>query len=338
MSLSSDEIIKREIVEKLGTRINSLKLRLFPESSIDDQKMFSDGGLTFGIDAVAYGSCDACWYIDEEWTDPYNNKKTDVKPIIAIEGTDALNRGSSGNAQLQRFHHALGAVKSGLIGVYYLRKGIDKIREDLFGMAYFASIYEKGTYLIVDDLIELKDLLLVIHDSKKARKVIDEKLKSMNTIFLTTFHQRYKTWEKFAEKRSTILKNDYLIKYSGRMRRNFTEASQRAGHIAVGEMLLTKYFFIGKKIFYLWPKMTREDLIYLDNHKQRDKEWQILRKEPNVQIITIDDLENIPNKIVNELNSIKDEPLVGENLRLFNRNVAILRAGLIKGSIKIKST
>ena len=44
---------------------------------------------------------------------------------------------------------------------------------------------------------------------------------------------------------STIIKKNYVIKYAGRMKRNFTDGSQRAGHIAVGEMFLTKYFFIG---------------------------------------------------------------------------------------------
>ena len=33
--------------------------------------------------------------------------------------------------QYQRFHHALGAVKAGIIGVYYLKKGVHKIQEDL---------------------------------------------------------------------------------------------------------------------------------------------------------------------------------------------------------------
>ena len=76
--------------------------------------------MTFSYQKTNYGSCDLA-YVDS---------KTE-KPYLAIEGTDALNRGSSGNAQYQRFHHALGAVKNGFIGVYYLRKGTLKLGRPL---------------------------------------------------------------------------------------------------------------------------------------------------------------------------------------------------------------
>src|SRR3989339_858581 len=99
MAQSSDEIIKREILQEFGTKFNGFTLRVFPQSSNDDQKAFSDGGLTFGI-----------------------------------------------------------------IGVYYLKKGVHKIQEDLFGMAYFVSKTEKGKYLIIDNLDELKELLLACSD------------------------------------------------------------------------------------------------------------------------------------------------------------------------------
>ena len=89
MALSSDEIIKREIIEKIGYEIGNLKIRIFPESSNDDQKLFEDGGLTFSYDGADYGSCDAGWF----------NTLTGA-PVVALEGTDALNRRSGGNAQL----------------------------------------------------------------------------------------------------------------------------------------------------------------------------------------------------------------------------------------------
>ncbi|PIN88940.1 hypothetical protein COU57_06830 [Candidatus Pacearchaeota archaeon CG10_big_fil_rev_8_21_14_0_10_32_14] len=260
MALSSDEIIKREIIEKLGHSINGLKLLVYPESSNEDQKIFPEG-LTFGVNGVAYGSCDACWIFEEEkWINPFNNKTSKDCPMVALEGTDALNRGSSGNAQYQRFHHALGAVKSGLIGVYYLRKGKHKIQEDLYGMAYFASKTEKGVYLIIDNLDELKELLISINKKSKLDKFIQNKMKFMHQKFKNRFDKSYKTWEVFAEKRSTIIKKNYIIKFSGRMKRNFTDGSQRAGHIAVGEMFLTKYFFPEKFFYYLWPKMTKADM------------------------------------------------------------------------------
>ena len=68
MAQSSDEIIKRECIDLVKTK-GETKLRVFPESSNEDQKPFSQGGLTFGYEGVMYGSCDACWYLDEEWSD-----------------------------------------------------------------------------------------------------------------------------------------------------------------------------------------------------------------------------------------------------------------------------
>lgn len=335
VALSSDEIIKREIIEHIGHTFNNIQLRIFPESSNDDQLPFDKGGLTFGINGVLYGSCDACWYVKEPWTNPYNNLVSQCKPIIALEGTDALNRGSSGNAQYQRFHHVLGAVKSGLIGVYYLKKGEYSIQKDLYGMAYNATIKEKGEYLIINDLDELKTLLSIFFDKAKLDKYLTDKINEMKSIFLEKFNREYKNWETFALKRSSIIKDWYVIKYSGRMKRNFTEGSQRAGHIAVGEMFLTKYFFIDKFVFYLWPKMTKEDILYLDQHKTQDKEWRLLRKEENVRIITISDLVNVPQVVKNNIHSIKDEPLKGTALRIFNQNVKIIVKGLQDNSISI---
>ena len=44
MALSSDEIIKREIVDFIGTKINSFSVRVFPEGSNDDQKNMKMAG------------------------------------------------------------------------------------------------------------------------------------------------------------------------------------------------------------------------------------------------------------------------------------------------------
>lgn len=336
MAQSSDEIIKREILQEFGTKFKGFTLRVFPQSSNDDQKAFSDGGLTFGINGVAYGSCDACWVKEGVWKDPLTGKNTDEIPIVALEGTDALNRGSSGNAQYQRFHHALGAVKSGIIGVYYLKKGIHKIQEDLFGMTYYVSKVEKGKYLIIDNLDELKALLLACTNTQKLKKFIDNKIQNMFNIFNQKFQELYEgSWEKFAEKRSTIIKKNYIIKYSGRMKRNFTDGSQRAGHIAVGEMFLTKYFFPKKKFYYFWPRMTRKDIEFLDLHKPDDKEWKLLRNEPGVEIICIDDLEGVPENIIKKLSSIKDKPLKGKTIQSFNKIAESIADLLINDKIKI---
>lgn len=337
MALSSDEIIKHEIIETLGYKCGNIKLRIFPQSSREDQKLFSAGGLTFGYKGVSYGSCDACWYVNEKWTDGFSNKVIDKKPIIALEGTDALNRNSAGNALYQRFHHALGAVKNGLVGVYYLKKGPIQIQPDLYGMAYFASQVEKGNYLVTDDLKVVKGLLERYNDKNSFDIFIKSYLEEMHEIFNKKFQLFYKgDWKEFAKKRSTIIKDDYVIKYAGRSRRNFTDGSQRAGHIAVGEMFLTKYYFYDKKFYYLFPKMTREDLELLDKSKKTDKEWFLLRNEPNVFIKTIDDIEGVDKNIKGKLLQIKDEPLKGNAFRTFNAYTQKIVSKLESGEYRIK--
>jgi hypothetical protein len=337
MAYSSDEIIKREIIDTLGYETKGIKLRIFPQSSNEDQKPFSEGGLTFGFEGVSYGSCDAAWYVDEKWVDGLNGKEINKRPVIALEGTDALSRNSAGNALYQRFHHALGGVKNGIVGVYYLKKGTQKIQPDLFGMAYFASKVEKGKYLVTDDLLVVKDLLECYHDYVAFSVYVDTYLEKMHKFFIDKFNIAYNgDWEKFAEQRSTIIKDDYVIKYAGRMRRNFTDGSQRAGHIAVGEMFLTKYYFYDKKFYYLFPKMTREDLEMLDNSKTTDKEWFLLRNEPNVEIKTMDDIIGLSQSVRKTLLSIQDTPLKGEAMRTFNRCMKFIVEGLKSGKMKLK--
>ena len=337
MAESSDRIIKQEIIDTLNCSYKHYKLRIFTEGCNEDQKLFSEGGLTFGYNNVSYGSCDAVWYVDEKWTDGYDNKTVNQKPIIALEGTDALNRKSSGNAQYQRFHHALGAVKNGVIGIYYLKKGSDKIQEDLYGMAYHASKKEKGYYLVIQDLRIVKEILDVYDDKEKLKDYLDNYLEKTYKIFKDKFDKIYKgDWEKFAEKRSTIIKKDYVIKYAGRMKRNFTDGSQRACHIAVGEMYLTKYYFVDKKIYYLFLKTTREDVDYLDKHKSDDKEWYLLRHESNVEIKTIDDILGLEDHLRNKLIKIKNEPIKGAAKLVYNRCKNIIEDGLISGRYRMQ--
>lgn len=337
MAFSSDEIVKREIIDSLGHEYEGIKLRIFPQSSNEDQKPFSEGGLTFGFEGVSYGSCDAAWYVDEEWQDGLNGKKIDKKPVIALEGTDALNRNSGGNALYQRFHHALGAVKNGVVGIYYLKKGKQKIQPDLFGMAYFASKVEKGKYIVTDDLNVVKDLLSKYKNPKEFQATLDHYLAQMYELFFKKFEVAYKgDWKKFAAKRSTIMRNGYVIKYAGRMRRNFTDGSQRAGHIAVGEMFLTKYYFYDKKFYYLFPKMTHADLEVLDKSKTTDKEWFLLRNEQNVSIKTMDDIEGLDLNIKSELLRIQDMPLKGDALSTFHKCMKDIVPKLDSGEYKLK--
>lgn len=302
MALSSDEIVKREIIDTLGYEYENITLRIFPEGSNDDQRLYTEGGLTFSFEGVNYGSCDAAWCIDDE------------EAVIGLEGTDALNRGSSGNAQYQRFHHALGAVKNGLIGIYYLKPGKHKIQPDLYGMAYFASQKEKGTYLIVQNFDKITGLLDIIRaygiESIELENYIGDILDNMYKVWKAAFVKKYKdSWDIFCDKRSTIILDDVVIKYAGRMLTNFTTSTHRAGHIALGEMYLTKNYFYDKKIFYLFLKMTQKDIDELDKRVKKNKEWSLLRNDPFVTIKCIDDLMGVDTKVIDKLLKIKDIPL-----------------------------
>lgn len=328
MSLSSDEQIKNEIIDHIKGYHGPLKPRIFPQSSNQDQFLFQDGGLTFSADGVSYGSCDACWFDVDE-----SGKEV---PVIALEGTDALNRGSSGNAQYQRFHHALGASKSGIIGIYYLRKGKSKIQEDLFGMAYYASQYEKGPYLIIDNLDYLVELLCTYPNKKQMSNIINQRLQEMQNAFIGKFTKQYNDrWEDFARDRSTIIFDDLIVKHAARSRRNFTDSSQRAGHIAVGEMYLTKYYFFTKRFYYLFPRMTFQDRDYLDKNKSNDKEWFLLRHEPGVDIKTVDEIDGLPRKVKQSLIELRDTPLKGADLKTYNNLAKEIERGLISGALRI---
>ena len=337
--MSSDQVIKYEIKDKIQ-KFHNIKLRIFPDSSNQDQERIENGGLTFSFDGVDYGSCDAGWFSEEV----VNNRKIEV-PLIGLEGTDALNRGSSGDAQYQRFHHALGAVKNGCIGIYYLREGDSKLQLDLYEMAYNATKYAngKGCYIITQSLNDVNDILALISkygkDSPEVNQYLKKYSENMHNIWYNNKFSIYGySWEKFAEKRSTIIFSDHIIKYTGRMKRNFTDGSQRAGHIAVGEMYLSKYLYYGKKVYYLCPRMSQEDVDYLDVHKAQDKEWTLLRNEENVYYKTRDDIENLPINIIKDLESIKDEPLKNGTVAkdIYNRCMDYIVNGIKDGSLIVR--
>jgi len=331
MALSSDELIKREIKDFFAGVRPDLRLRIFPQSSRDDQKLFSEGGLTFGVDGVAYGSCDSAWLIEKKWIDGFDGRQVPFKPVLVLEATDALSRGSSGNAQYQRFHHALGAVRNGTLGVLYFRPGNDKIQPDLYGMAVRASQEESGNYIISDSLYEIK-MLLVSYGTEKFQKLLSAKTEAMEDIFQKSLSERYGgSWDKFAQKRSTIQFSDRVVKYAGRNVRNFTESSQRAGHIALGEMYLTKYLFGPKEVLYLFPRMVSKDLKNLDNNKSTDKEWYLLRNEPRVRIVTASDIIGVDTIFLKRMKEIRDLPLKGEALRIYSTQVKRLHEALLSG-------
>lgn len=336
MALSADELVKNEIYEEVGST-DKYQIRIFMQSSNKDQELFSDGGLTFGIHGTKYGSCDVAWEYEVPWEDPFDGSTYSKTPAIALEATDALNRKSTGNAQYQRFHHALGAVRGGSVGFYYLRPGIDSIRPELFGMAHFATKMETGSYFVTDDLSNVRELLALDFESDAWEAKILEMSKTQQNVFDSWFKSTYGDWETFAEKRSTILKPDYAIKHAGRMLRNFTDSSQRAGHIAVGEMFLTKYFFgQNRKIYYFFPRMTLKDFEFLDTNKSTDKEWRLLRDEPGVELVGLDDFENVPTTITAGMLALRESPLKGPEIKKYNLLIKELGSLIKSGVVNLK--
>lgn len=301
MALSSDETIKREIIDHVGYAPYGYEARIFFEGSNDDQKLFQDGGLTFDFDNQSYGSCD-CVYVKK-----VENKEI---PILAIEGTDALNRGSSGNAQGQRIHHAYGAVLNGIIGVYYLKKGKHKIQEDLYGITYKMSKILKTPYLVTDNLDVIKNVLKYMSsDTNKMNEYIQGYLDLCYEKFTKKFNDVYEgSWDVFGKNRSTVINEgeNYVIKYSARMYRDFTDSSRRGGHVALGELYLSKYYFIEKKIVYLWPRMRLSEFNKLVKVKAKDKEWNKIITDKQTVIATIDDLINLPNNLKDNLMKLRD--------------------------------
>lgn len=215
MVADSDELLKRELIEEIGVRVIStctgeeLNLRIFPDGSTEDQLPWYDGGLTFKHGGLSFGSNDAAYFIERGGTEI---------PIMALELTDALNRGSRGNAQYQRFHHALGAVRNSVIGVYYLKPGEHEVQPDLYKMALSAWEIHGTPYIITQDLAEIKTLLDLWGCQREFESHLDSIRRNMELIFEESFANRYSSdWHVFSMKRSTIIYDDYIIKYSGTM-------------------------------------------------------------------------------------------------------------------------
>lgn len=309
MANKSDEIIKRELLD-IG-EINGLKLRVFPGGSREDQRHWVDGGLSFGFGNVIYGSCDGAWYAEHEWIDPLSKRKSDFTPVLAVEGTLALERGSSGNAQYQRFFHALGAVLSGVVGVYYLRAGTDLMRYDLPMAALNASELHGTDYLIVDELESVKEIVRAIAtgDKEKYRVVATKIKKRMEEQFNSVFQRRFGgDIEAYFKSRSIVRLKDRNIKYLAGNYRNFTESSQRGGHIVLGEFLLAKYM-LKEPFYFLLPRLLPSEVTKLDASKK--KEWLVMRNDNMGKLVTLDDMDGVDNELRRGILELRNQPLGG---------------------------
>ena len=337
MANKSDEIIKRELLD-IG-ELNNLKLRVFPGGSREDQKHWVDGGLSFGYGTIMYGSCDGVWYIEKTWQDKLSKRRSEFTPVLAIEGTLALERGSSGNAQYQRFFHALGAVLSGVIGMYYLRAGKDIMRYDLSKAALNASELHGVDYFVVDNLKDVKKIVTALASKNKSdyKRIARNIRKKMGNHFNAVFSRKFKNnIEEYYKARSIIRLRDMNIKYLAGNYRNFTESSQRGGHIILGEFLMAKYM-LKEPFYFLLPRLLPQEVKKLD--KSNKKEWLVLRNDKMGKLITLNDLGGINPKLEKAILSLKNEPLGGSKkggkarskwIRLMKKLEAEIRSRQIK--------
>lgn len=341
MAYKSDYIVKHEL-NSIG-EIGKLKLRIFPGSSREDQIHWVDGGLCFGKPDLLYGSNDGVWYLDEEWTDPFSEQKADKKPVIAVEGTLALERGSSGNAQYQRFFHALGAVLSGVVGIYYLREGKDAMRYDLPMAALHASEMHRCDYFVTTSLDDVKKIVEAIglHSiSSTEYENVSKTIKTQMSDYFYIALERISNGDinDYFERRSIIrLKDGKNVKYLAGNYRNFTESSQRGGHVILGEFLLAKYF-LKEKFYFLLPRLTSNDISRLDNSDK--KEWKVIRADELGEVITMDNLEGVPARIRNGILQLKNNPLGGPTCGVakvkWNKLIKELRDLIKQGVVNIK--
>ena len=347
----TDDIIKREI-SKIGNKPPLIR-RVFVGSSNYDQKLWNRGGLSFGDDSIVYGSNDFAWYKKEKWYDKFSKTTINNKPVIVIEGSHCLNTKSWGNAQLQRFHHAYGALLNGVLAIYYLKKGEHPVRHDLMVAALSASDVhsDKSTvrYLVTEYISDIEKVVEAMakygENSKELSQVIQGIEANMNKVFLKFFNSKRfgGDWIKYLESRDLIKTSSGWFKIRGPRYKNFTDSSFRMGHIVVGEALTTKYLLIKAGIdlkkepfYYLFPFLEKSELKRINASRSHDKEWKILQSSSAWKILTIDDLTGLNPDFEKKLRTTFKTIDLNKNRKMRDEAVSIIELGLLTGEITIK--
>lgn len=349
----TDTAIKR-ILDDIGDQ-GTLKRRRFLGSSHQDQELWANGGLSFGFNGFVYGSCDFAWYSEEEWVDSYTNRRCSEKPYLAIEGTDCLNTRSWGSAQIQRFHHAMGPFLCGINSIYYLKRGSHSMRPYLAAAAYYASIYQhsKGnhaSYLVTNDIDDIRELVTKIGNSGLESKETKEKIVQILNNMLSYFEQTFTTspyyshWEMYLQSRAiTKTPQNIWVKDLGPKKESLTDSSVRYGHIVLGEALTSYCLLIGSGMFnperdifyYLFPLMQRADIEDLDRTLTNDKEWLLLRNAGYPwKVITLDELQGIDENLKRRITGFKTANL-NQCKREWEEVKGSVREGLRNGRIRI---
>ena len=121
--------------------------------------------------------------------------------------------------------------------------------------------------------------------------------------------------------------------YHSRTGERYRSGRFRNGHTIVGDILIHKYWF-HKPIDVILPRWTIDDTHNLDRLKQ--KEWNMLRLDENINIITLDDMIFKNKTLENRLKKFMDVlPLLKEALIEKNKFIKELKNEFKHGNIKI---
>jgi len=349
MAYDSDTRVKETLKDiSRKAKLKNLELRIYDESN-EDQKHWTNDGLTFGSTELLYGSNDAGWF----FRSPYflNDKKiSEYTPIIIVEGSYGTETGNTGSAQYARFSHALGAVKEGFIGVYFVpfvsiyRKSdgseiTARVRCEMIYAALNASEKEKGEYLFIDAYNEdlLKDFLEIL-DRGNHEEIQNKicKIKKIMKIFADKYILDNRMVYLYNKDRVGKLLMFNVVSFSShnfRTNEKYKAGRFRNGHTILGTGLINLYWH-SKPLDLVLARFTHEDCKELDNLHQ--KEWLLLRKTKDINIITLDDLEFKNNELQSNLYDFLDElPLLGGKLKKKNLLAKSVIQGFKHGMIKV---
>lgn len=354
----SDDVIKSKLKEYLITN-PPLKKRVYIGTGSEkfDQKTWEEGGLTFYYNDITYGSNDFAIYTEENWTTP-TNSVCNEKPFIVIEATDALNRGSSGDAQVQRLHHLYPTVRQGIPSIYYLEPGKHDLYGQMIGSAYFFSRYyqklnnnNNSVLLITKNISHIQELIDNFNNSDGLNAVIEKILNLMLKYFTNYFRNKYKSsWNIFFEKThfNRTKDNDYF--FISAIRPPYPETNKPpwsdSHHRAASLPLMGRFLVMGcntydvnkSRFYFILPLFRLEALIEMNRTKINDKEWKIFSGVYHGwDIVTLDEIDGLDNS---DYNISRD--IWGHNLnknpyrRMWGDFIEKITRGLKNGTLAIK--
>jgi len=316
-----------EIIFRNIGNVKDLRLRVF-DSSHDDNKLWSEGGLTFEHNGLIYGSNDGGWYLDKPWI-VNNIRIADQTPIVIVEGTFGPETGNTGSAQYARFSHCVGAALNGLLGIYFIPQNASyrgqnvPWRWDLVYGCIGASEILPGNILMVDAYHpeELEKILKVFaeDDQDEKHRIVNEHLIRMREFAESKV--QYNTEEEIRERLANNKKRFYAYIDDNRVGKicmynvigfseinfrtgsKYNRSSYRNGHIRVGDALLHIYW-LNKEFNLIYLRWDHNDVREVDN--TNSKEWHILRGRDDIKIITLDDIEFDDLKLKQDLKNFMD--------------------------------